>query len=43
MVFKEELVLEFFSKIEQEISREKIVERELKTKPTKKPKWFKIF
>jgi len=35
MVFKEELVLEFFSKIEQEIAKEKIVERELKTKPMK--------
>lgn len=33
MVFKEELVLEFFSKVEQGVSKEKIVERELKTKP----------
>jgi len=30
---KEELVLEFFSKIDKRISKEKIVERELKTKP----------
>ncbi|HDI06621.1 MAG TPA: ATP-binding protein, partial [Candidatus Aenigmarchaeota archaeon] len=33
MVFKEELVLEFFSKVEQGVSKEKIVERDLKTKP----------
>jgi len=33
MVFKEELVLEFFSKVEQGILKEEIIERELKTKP----------
>ncbi len=33
MIFKEELILEFFSKIDERISKEKIVERELKTKP----------